>query len=132
MARLDMIGVIAADLKRSVEFYRRLGLEFPHDPTADDQGHVEAVFENGLRFAIDSVEAIREFDPGWTAPAGGHRMALAFLCVSPGDVDRLFAELVAAGAAPHKEPWDAFWGQRYAEVLDPDGNVVDLFAPLEE
>ena len=38
--------------------------------------------------------------------------------------------LVAAGGRGHKEPWDAFWGQRYAEVLDPDGNVVDLFAPL--
>ena len=28
-------------------------------------------------------------------------------------------------------PWDAFWGQRYAQVKDPDGNVVDLFAPLQ-
>ena len=27
------------------------------------------------------------------------------------------------------EPFDAFWGQRYATVLDPDGNAVDLFAP---
>jgi uncharacterized glyoxalase superfamily protein PhnB len=30
-----------------------------------------------------------------------------------------------------KEPWDAFWGQRYAAVGDPDGNLIDLFAPLE-
>ena len=30
----------------------------------------------------------------------------------------------------HKEPWDAFWGQRYASVKDPDGNQIDLFAPL--
>lgn len=22
------------------------------------------------------------------------------------------------------------WGQRYATVLDPDGNIVDLFAAL--
>ncbi|MCZ6462364.1 MAG: glyoxalase, partial [Actinobacteria bacterium] len=27
---------------------------------------------------------------------------------------------------------DAFWGQRYATVLDPDGNAIDLFAPLTE
>lgn len=27
-------------------------------------------------------------------------------------------------------PFDAPWGQRYATVLDPDGNGVDLFAPL--
>ena len=39
-------------------------------------------------------------------------------------------ELVAAGYHGHLEPWDAFWGQRYATVLDPDGNSVDLFAPL--
>ncbi len=26
--------------------------------------------------------------------------------------------------------WDAFWGQRYAILHDPDGNGVDLFAPL--
>lgn len=26
-------------------------------------------------------------------------------------------------------PWNADWGQRYAVVLDPDGNGIDLFAP---
>jgi uncharacterized glyoxalase superfamily protein PhnB len=30
----------------------------------------------------------------------------------------------------HLEPWDAFWGQRYATVRDLDGNGVDLFAAL--
>jgi uncharacterized glyoxalase superfamily protein PhnB len=37
---------------------------------------------------------------------------------------------VAAGYHSELEPFDAFWGQRYATVLDPDGNGVDLFAPL--
>jgi uncharacterized glyoxalase superfamily protein PhnB len=45
-------------------------------------------------------------------------------------VDRIFSELVAAGYAAHAEPWDAFWGQRYAGVVDPDGTIVDLYAPL--
>jgi len=40
------------------------------------------------------------------------------------------SELVNAGGQAHKEPWNAFWGQRYAQAKDPDGNVVDLFAPL--
>src|SRR6266545_1802609 len=26
--------------------------------------------------------------------------------------------------------WDAFWGQRYAVVADPDGTLIDLFAGL--
>ena len=46
------------------------------------------------------------------------------------EVDDCYAELIAAGHDGHLEPWDAFWGQRYAVVHDPDGNAVDLFAPL--
>jgi catechol 2,3-dioxygenase-like lactoylglutathione lyase family enzyme len=130
MPRMDAVGVIVGDLDVSVAFYRHLGLKFPEDVDPEGHGHVEATLENGLRFMLDTAAGIREFDPGWTAPSGGHRMAVAFLCESPGDVDRVFRDLVAAGGRPHKEPWDAFWGQRYAQVHDPDGNVVDLFAPL--
>ena len=57
-------------------------------------------------------------------------MALAFKFDSPTDVDDAYARLVGLGYAGHKEPWDAFWGQRYAIVHDPDGNAVDLFSPL--
>jgi hypothetical protein len=35
------------------------------------------------------------------------------------------------GYEGHKPPWDAFWGQRYAVIRDPDGNTVDLFAPSD-
>ena len=38
--------------------------------------------------------------------------------------------LADAGFTGRKEPYDAFWGQRYATVADPDGNAVDIFAPL--
>jgi uncharacterized glyoxalase superfamily protein PhnB len=122
------VGVVVSDLGRAIDFYRRLGLEFPED--ADPEGHVEAELPGGLRFMLDTEDTIRSFDPDWSPPAGGHRMAAAFLCESPDDVDRLHRELVEAGAESHRAPWDAFWGQRYAEVKDPDGNVVDLFAPL--
>jgi uncharacterized glyoxalase superfamily protein PhnB len=48
------------------------------------------------------------------------------------DLERAIgSELIAAGGAGHKEPWDAVWGQRYAQLRDPDGNAVELFAPLE-
>ena len=130
MPRLDAIGVIVSDLTRAVAFYRHAGLQFPDKVDPEGHGHVEATLESGMRFMFDTEATIREFDPGWKAPSGGHRVAVAFLCESAKDVDRVFKELVAAGGGPHKEPWDAFWGQRYAQVHDPDGNVVDLFAPL--
>jgi uncharacterized glyoxalase superfamily protein PhnB len=67
----------------------------------------------------------------WLPPTGGSpRTALAFLCDDPAEVDRLFADLVEAGGQSHLPPFDAPWRQRYASVHDPDGNAVDLFAPL--
>jgi len=85
----------------------------------------------GGRLMVDTVETIRSFDPSWHAPSGSHRVGLAFACDSPSDVDAVFGKLVAAGHEGHLEPWDAVWGQRYASVHDPDGNSVELFAPLE-
>ena len=127
-ARLDLVGLVVADMVRSLAFYRRLGFEFP--PGADDEPHVEATLSGGIRIAWDTVDTVRSFDPGWTPPSGGHRIALAFVCDDAADVDATYAGLVEAGYDGHKEPWDAFWGQRYAIVLDPDGNSVDLFAAL--
>jgi catechol 2,3-dioxygenase-like lactoylglutathione lyase family enzyme len=128
--RMDAIGVVVAELQRAVDFYRLLGLEFPDELDPEGHGHVEAPMPGGLRFLLDAEETVRSFAPDWTPPSGSQRTVLAFLCDSPADVDRLYRELVGAGGEAYREPWDAFWGQRYAEVKDPDGNVVDLFAPL--
>ena len=120
-----MIGIVAKDLAASLAFYRQLGLEIPAD--AESQPHVEVTLSNGLRMAWDTEQTIRSFHPGWSG-AAGNRVALAFKLSSPDEVDRAYRELVAAGAVGELEPFDAFWGQRYAVVRDPDGNGVDLFA----
>lgn len=130
MPQLDVIGVIVSDIDRAIAFYQRLGLRFPDDPDPEGHGHVETTLPGGLRFTLDSQASIQSFDPNWSPPVGGHRMALAFRCESPAEVDRLYDELTKAGGGSHKEPWDAFWGQRYAQPTDPDGNVIDLFAQL--
>ena len=127
-ARFEALGVVVVDLGRALAFYRRLGLEFPEG--AETEGHVEAALPGGLRFMLDTEAVMRSFDPEWNASAPG-RIALAFRCDDAADVDRLYRELVDVGYEGHKEPWDAFWGQRYAQLKDPDGNGVDLFAPLE-
>jgi catechol 2,3-dioxygenase-like lactoylglutathione lyase family enzyme len=127
-ARLDLIGLVVADMARALAFYRRLGLELP--PEADQQPHVEVELPGGLRLAWDTEETIRSFDPDWSPPSGGQRIGLAFRLDTPADVDRTYGELVSLGYEGYKQPWDAFWGQRYAVVHDPDGNGVDLFAPI--
>ncbi|MEZ0070945.1 VOC family protein [Planotetraspora sp. GP83] len=124
----DLIGLVVADLSKSLAFYRRLGLNIP--ASADTEPHVEVALPGGLRLAWDTAETVRSFDPGWTPPSGSPRIGLAFRCDDPAEVDRVYADLVGAGYEGHRQPWDAFWGQRYAIVHDPDGNSVELFAAL--
>jgi catechol 2,3-dioxygenase-like lactoylglutathione lyase family enzyme len=124
----DMVGMVVKDMAATLSFYRLLGLQVPAG--VEGEPHVEVLTPNGYRIAWDSEQLIREIDPGWPEPVG-QRIALAFKCDTSAEVDALYERIVASGYAGHKPPWDAFWGQRYAVVVDPDGNKVDLFAPLE-
>jgi catechol 2,3-dioxygenase-like lactoylglutathione lyase family enzyme len=122
--RLDVIGLAVKDMAASLAFYRRLGLDIP-----DGEDHVEATLPGGLRVAWDTHEVMKSFDPDWQHGEGAP-ISLAFLVDSPAEVDSLYAELTGDGYEGHLAPWDAFWGQRYAILRDPDGNDVALFAPL--
>jgi uncharacterized glyoxalase superfamily protein PhnB len=121
---LDALGIVSSDLERTRAFYRLLGIEF-----AEGDDHVEATMPNGLRLMVDTEDVLRSFRPDWQR-ATGNQLALAFACASPAEVDETYARVVAAGFGGEKEPWDAFWGHRYAQLVDPDGVGVDLFAAL--
>ena len=123
----DMIGLIVSDVAASLRFYRTLGLDIPQGQENEPFVEIRA---NGYRISWNSAEMVKQIDPTWTQPSGGARMELAFKCDSPADVDGTYRKATGAGYRGHKEPWDAFWGQRYAIVVDPDGNHISLFAPL--
>ena len=124
MPQLNAIGIVASDLARSIRFYRLLGLDVPETP---DEGHIDAFLPNGVRLMLDTEETVRSFDAEWTR-ATGNQLGLAFECSGPGEVDEVYARVTDAGFHGEREPFDAFWGQRYATVLDPDGVPVDLYA----
>jgi catechol 2,3-dioxygenase-like lactoylglutathione lyase family enzyme len=121
-----MIGIVTADLARSLAFYRAIGLPIPDG--LDDAPHVE-VTSGGMRLAWDLESTVRSFHPAWQ-PVRGGRIGLAFLVDAPAQVDELYAAVIDAGFEGVLEPFDAPWGQRYATLHDPDGNGVDVFAPL--
>jgi len=123
---LNAVGIVTADMARSLDFYRRLGLEVPDTP---DDGHVNVDIPGGIRLMFDSEAELRKFRPDWERSTG-NQLALAFDCESPERVDEAYARVTAAGFPGDKEPWDAFWGQRYAQLRDPDGVPVDLYATL--
>ena len=125
---LGFIGIVTGNMAASLAFYRALGVSI--EEGQDDAPHVDAKLDDGTALAWDTIATIRGFDPGYIPPTGGHHIALAFDKGTPADVDAAFAGMVAAGYSGHVEPWDAFWGQRYATLLDPDGNSIDLYAAL--
>jgi catechol 2,3-dioxygenase-like lactoylglutathione lyase family enzyme len=122
--QLNALGIVVSDMARSIAFYRAVGLDVPETP---DEGHVDAFLPNGVRFMLDSEETVKSFRPDWERQAG-NQLALAFECASPAEVDEIYARVTGAGFHGEKEPWDAFWGQRYAQLADPDGVPVDLYA----
>lgn len=126
---LDAFGVVVDDMATSLAFYRELGLEIP--ASADGEPHVDVDLGGGVRLMFDTVDTIRSFDPDWQPPTGGRRIGMAIRCADAAAVDALHDRLMDQGNRSHKAPWDAFWGQRYAMVLDPDGNGVDVYAPLD-
>jgi len=127
MPQLDAFGIVVDDMAAALAFYRLVGLDIPAD--ADGEGHVEVTLDGGVRLMFDSVAVIESFSE-WEPPTGGRRIGLAFACESPAQVDSVHAQAVAAGYTSRNDPFDAFWGQRYATVFDPDGNPVDLYAAL--
>jgi predicted lactoylglutathione lyase len=126
MPQLNAIGIVATDMGQSIRFYRLLGLDVPETP---DEGHVDTFLPNGVRFMLDSEETMQSFMDGWSRETG-NQISIAFECSSPAEVDEIYARVTEAGFHGEKEPWDAFWGQRYALLKDPSGVDVNLYAPL--
>jgi catechol 2,3-dioxygenase-like lactoylglutathione lyase family enzyme len=124
--QLNAIGIVVSDMARSIRFYRLLGLDVPETP---DEGHVDAFLPNGVRFMLDTEETVRSFRPDWQRETG-NQLGLALECASPDEVDEIYTRATGEGFNGEKGPWDAFWGQRYAQLLDPDGVPVDLYAAL--
>ena len=127
MPNLNAIGIVASDMGTSIRFYRALGLDVPETP---DEGHVDTFLPNGVRFMLDSEETMRSFKEDWSRETG-NQISIAFECSSPAEVDEVYARVTGKGFEGEKEPWDAFWGQRYALLRDPDGVEVNLYAALE-
>lgn len=66
-------------------------------------------------------------DAGVDAGGTGFRgFTLAHNEPSPAEVDRVFAEAIAAGAKPVKVPQPVFWGGYSGYFADPDGFLWEI------
>ena len=69
VSQSTVVEIVAADLDRSLAFYRLLGLTVP-DP---DGPHVEVTLPGGNRLAFDTEDVIAGVHPDWTPPSGPGR-----------------------------------------------------------
>jgi catechol 2,3-dioxygenase-like lactoylglutathione lyase family enzyme len=119
--QLGMVVLDVRDVRRSVDFYRLLGLDVP-DPLPGrpvtlhrmDSG-VSIVIGEGLGAAGD---------PTWTRPEGGYQVFLEFFVGDDAAVDAEWEKLTGAGHHGRKAPSKEGPGPYGALVDDPDGNVI--------
>ena len=84
---------------------------------------------SGRGLDFDSAEFAVVWDKGWSS---GTRMGvLGFRVSSREEVDNIYRDLTEAGYSGEQEPYDTFWGARYAVVQDPDGNPVGIMSPVD-
>lgn len=123
--KLDAIGITSSDMVASAKFYALLGFSFAS--FAPDAKHLEPITAAGdVRLMIDDKALIESITGA--APMPPTHSSFAMKCADAKEVDAVVAAIGAAGFSVVKRPWDAFWGQRYAIVADPDGYMVDVFA----
>ena len=123
--KLNAVGVNSKNLKDSIKFYEILGFKFDDHNDFDD--HVEAK-QDGVKLMIDTFESVKEILGEEPRPSNHSSFALEY--ESAQELNDVVAKIEDAGFEVFKEPWDAFWGQRYCIVKDPSGYYVDLYAAL--
>jgi catechol 2,3-dioxygenase-like lactoylglutathione lyase family enzyme len=127
---LDQVNLIVGNMEAMVAFYRRLGLDVADPEPPWDRHHRSARVDGGLDLDFDS----EEFGAVWNGgqPATGPRVVIGFRLADREAVDRTYGDLVAAGYTGQQEPYDAFWGARYAVIQDPDGNSIGIMSPASD
>jgi catechol 2,3-dioxygenase-like lactoylglutathione lyase family enzyme len=129
--RLDQLNLVVHDVEASRAFYSHLGLDFGDVPDPVwDAHHVSSRHDDPtlLDVDLDSETFAARWNQGWP---GGSGVVLGFKVESRDEVDALVASLTADGVPVQQEPYDAFWGARYAVVSDPDGNGVGIMSPID-
>eukprot|EP00127_Corallochytrium_limacisporum_P005005 Clim_evm1s197 gene=Clim_evmTU1s197 len=111
---LSAVTMATTDMPRSVRFYESLGFKIklggPNSPFTS-------------YWAGDSTYlniANQKDKPNWTGR----------IIIYVADVDQIYQQCLDSGLKPEFAPSDAFWGERYFHIHDPDGNELSFAKPL--
>jgi catechol 2,3-dioxygenase-like lactoylglutathione lyase family enzyme len=134
---LNQINLVCGDLDASIAFYRRLGVEIPDARvwrTRTGAHHANTVGRSAdpaMDFDLDSAAFTQHWNAGWKGRTDLRgRVVVGFRVPTREDVDAIFGDMTSVGYRGLQEPWDAFWGARYAIIEDPEGIAVGLMSPI--
>jgi lactoylglutathione lyase len=123
--RFDMIGIFASDLQRMVVFYRDvLGFEIEWD----GRGPYAEFKHEGIRFSMyerGQLPSLLGQTPSYPAGLNG-TFELAIDLPASADADRMFDQVVKAGAQVLYAPRDEPWGMHSSMITDPEGNIIEI------
>lgn len=110
---ISAVTVFTADMTKAVAFYEQLGfaMRYGGAETAFTSFHVGTGYLNLMA--------------GEPPPTLWGRTI-----IHVSDVDAMYCRALSAGLRPETEPADAFWGERYFHIRDPDGNELSFARPL--
>ena len=111
----------------AIDFYKKAfgATELLRLPLPDGKvAHAEVKIGDSPVMLADENEAFRGPQPGAGAPVS--------LMVYVPDVDRVFAQALAAGAKEMRPLADQFYGDRLGTLVDPFGHVWSLATHVED
>jgi uncharacterized glyoxalase superfamily protein PhnB len=129
------LNLVARDVVATVDFYRRLGFSIPDNKiwrTNSGPHHTEGATRGGtFEIEIDSPALASVYNAGYRSEPEACATVIGFRLPTRKAVDDLYAEVISGGYRGRQQPYDTFWGARYAIVADPDGRDVGLMSPSD-
>lgn len=120
------VNLIVTDLARAKQIWGLLGWSsVPRHTNA-----AVITFPSGITLVLHEPTFARRWDPAFTGPAAGSTVIDVNLPTRHA-VDEAHARAVAAGFTSSVDPWDTFFGARYAIIGDHDGHRIGLKSPQD-
>lgn len=125
--RLNIVTLGVKDLKKSTEFYSKLGWK----PTKDSDDKIVFFNQRGIVLGLYPLDKLAE-DAGLSHKQSGFAgITLAINLETKEEVDKLYSTVVKNGGKSLVEPRETFWGGYDAYFADPDGNTWEIaWAPF--
>jgi catechol 2,3-dioxygenase-like lactoylglutathione lyase family enzyme len=130
-ARFAQVNIVIADMERSMEFYRLLGVDVADMPGPWKAHHRTVTnVDADVTVEFDSTLSVANWAPAWRSSHTG--ALIGFVVDTDQDVDAVVQLVEGEGHLVLQQPHDAFFGARYAVVEDPDGIGVGIMGPIDE